>query len=93
MTPTGEPRSDLKRIEYLLNRDGPAATRVWVERARAIYGKELADPGSFAADPPYKPRFERPVRPFQEWLASGASCSLRCGAACGAGSIGPRTSG
>lgn len=73
MTQGHEPRSELGRIEFLLNRDGPAATRAWVKRTLAIYRRELADPRSFAADPAYKPRFERSVREFEEWLESRKS--------------------
>lgn len=64
------PRSELRRIEFLLDRDGLEATREWVGRTRAIYRQALADPTSHAADPTYKPRFERSVREFEEWLAA-----------------------
>ncbi len=68
-----EERSELQRIGFLLNRDGPEAARAWVRRTLAIYRKELSDPRSFASDPTYKPRFERSAREFEEWLASRKS--------------------
>lgn len=64
------PRSELRRIEFLLNRDGAEATRGWVERTRAIYRQALTDPASHASDPSYRPLFERSIREFEEWLAA-----------------------
>lgn len=64
-----EPRPESERIALLLQRDGRAATRAWVERTLAIYRTALGDPRSYARDPSYQPRFERAVREFEEWLA------------------------
>lgn len=69
MTQSDEPRPEIERIELLLERDGRAATRAWVERTLAIYQRALADPRHYANDPSYKPRFEKSVREFEEWLA------------------------
>ncbi|MGH3672303.1 MAG: hypothetical protein ACRDSH_16990 [Pseudonocardiaceae bacterium] len=66
---TDEPRPEIERIELLLERDGLAATRAWVERTLAIYRRALGDPRHYANDPSYKPRFEKSVREFEEWLA------------------------
>ncbi len=68
-----EPRPESERIELLLKRDGLAATRGWVERTLAIYREAMRDPRNYAADPPYRPLFERAVREFEEWLASQKS--------------------
>ena len=65
---TIEPRPESERIEFLLKRDGPKATRAWVERTLAIYRQALGDPRNYANDPSYKPLFERAVREFEEWL-------------------------
>jgi hypothetical protein len=75
MAQTDEPRPEIERIELLLERDGRAATRAWVERTLAIYRRAPADPRHYANDPPYKPRFEKSVREFEEWLASRKSPS------------------
>jgi len=69
MAQTVEPRSESERIAFLLKRDGLEATRAWVERTLGIYRRALADPKHFANDSSYKPRFERAVREFEEWLA------------------------
>lgn len=70
MALTLEPRPESGRIEFLLQRDGPAATRSWVERTLAIYREALRDPRHYANDPSYKPLFERAIREFEEWLAT-----------------------
>jgi len=69
MTQPVEPRPESERIALLLKRDGLEATRAWVERTVAIYRRALADPRHYANDSSYKPRFERAVREFEEWLA------------------------
>ena len=72
-----EPRTELRRIEFLLSRDGPAATQVWVKRTLALYRKELADASSFVGDTTFRPRFEQSVREFEEWLKSHKSSRIR----------------
>jgi hypothetical protein len=73
--PSSLPRSDLtpkpesERIEFLLRRDGLEATCAWVGRTLTMYRKELSRPGSYARDATYRPRFERAVREFDDWLA------------------------
>lgn len=73
MASTTEPRPESERIEFLLKRDGVAATRAWVERTLAIYREALRDPKNYAVDPSYKPLFERALREFGEWLAGQKS--------------------
>ena len=63
------PRPESERIEFLLRRDGPTATRTWVERTLTMYRKELSHPSSYACDATYRPRFEKAVREFEDWLA------------------------
>ncbi len=69
MAQTIEPRPESERIALLLKRDGLEATRAWAERTLAIYRRALADPRHYANDSSYKPRFERAVREFDEWLS------------------------
>lgn len=76
-----EPRPESERIAFLLQRDGPAASRAWVERTLAIYREALRDPRHYSNDPSYKPLFERAVEEFDEWLAGGKSGPLSPGAA------------
>lgn len=63
------PRPESERIEFLLRRDGREATRGWVGRTLTTYRNELSRPGSYACDAIYRPRFERAVREFEDWLA------------------------
>lgn len=70
---TGEPRPEIGRIEFLLERDGLEATRAWVKRTLRIYRQALADPRNHANDPSYKLLFERAVREFEQWLAGQRS--------------------
>jgi len=64
-----DPRPESERIEFLLKRDGPEATRAWVQRTLAIYRKALRNPAGHGADPVYRPRFEQAIQEFEEWLA------------------------
>jgi hypothetical protein len=64
-----EPRPESERVAFLLKRDGFEATRAWVERTLAIYRRALADPKHSANDSSYKPRFERAVQEFEDWLS------------------------
>jgi hypothetical protein len=68
MAQTVEPRPESERIALLVKRDGLEAAQAWVERTLAIYRRALADPRHYANDSSYKPRFERAVREFEEWL-------------------------
>jgi len=69
--------SEHRRIEFLLGRDGPEATRKWVERTRDIYRGALesgANPASATAE--YRALYELAVRKFDDWLAAGAESSI-----------------
>ena len=63
------PRPESEHIDFLLQRDGPKATRAWVERTLTMYRKELSHPNSYACDVTYRPRFEKAVREYEDWLA------------------------
>ena len=60
--------SEARRIEFLLQRDGEAATRAWVERTLEIYRTAMASDG-YAASAAYRPLFEESIREFEQWLA------------------------
>ncbi len=65
-------RPEAERIGFLLARDGRQATRAWVERTLRMYREELGRPTSYASDAAYRPRFERAVCEFEEWLVQDA---------------------
>ena len=71
-TPT-DSRPESERIEFLLKRDGPEATRAWVQRTLAIYRDALRQPASHITDSLYRLRFEQAIREFEEWLAKQRS--------------------
>lgn len=73
MAPMTEPRPEAERIGFLLQRDGPEASRAWVERTLAIYREALRDPRHYSNDPSYKPLFERAVGELEGWLAGRVS--------------------
>ena len=70
MTSLADIRHESERIEFLLRRDGYEATRKWVERTVGLYRAEIGRRGSYATDGTYRPRFERAIREFEEWLGS-----------------------
>lgn len=70
MTSSAEVRPESERIEFVLRRDGFEATRKWVERTVGIYKAALAEHGGYGNDPSYRPRLEKAVREFEEWLGS-----------------------
>ena len=70
MTAARDVPPESERIAFLLGRDGGEKTRSWVERTVAIYSEALAHRGHYANDPAYRPRFEKSVREFKDWLGS-----------------------
>lgn len=61
--------AEQRRIEFLIERDGPAAARDWVERTLKMYRAAVNDPGSHASTSHYKPLFEASIHTFEAWLA------------------------
>ncbi|HEY8552952.1 MAG TPA: hypothetical protein VIL43_00255 [Burkholderiales bacterium] len=61
------------RIEFLLQRDGAAATREWVQRTLRLYREALASASGPAAAPELRPLYEQALRDFEAWLASSES--------------------
>lgn len=68
MTSLADVRPESQRIDFLLRRDGYEATRKWVERTIGLYRAEIGPRGSYATDATYRPRFEKAIREFEEWL-------------------------
>ncbi|HEY8508592.1 MAG TPA: hypothetical protein VIL32_09560 [Steroidobacteraceae bacterium] len=66
--PTNPAGSERARIEFLLARDGLAATRAWVERTRDIYREAISSSG-YGADPHYRALLQRSIEEFERWLA------------------------
>lgn len=73
MTSLVDVRPESGRIAFLLQRDGFEATRKWVERTVGIYKAALAEKSGYGADPIYRPRLERAIREFEEWLGRSPS--------------------
>lgn len=59
---------ETQRIEFLLERDGPKATRAWIERTLAIYREAVESRKSHASLSDYLPSFEASIREFEAWL-------------------------
>ncbi|HEX8755438.1 MAG TPA: hypothetical protein VF745_03785 [Steroidobacteraceae bacterium] len=68
MTSSADVRPESGRIDFLLHRDGAEATRKWVERTVGIYKAALAEKSGYGSDPIYRPRLEKAIREFGEWL-------------------------
>lgn len=60
---------EAERIGLLLERDGPDATRAWVERTLAIYRRAVLDPAHFASSPDYRRLYLLSCADFRRWLA------------------------
>ena len=73
MTSLIDVRPESERIALLLRRDGLEATRKWVERTVGIYEAALAEKCGYGSDPTYRPRLERAVREFTDWLGSASN--------------------
>lgn len=67
--PTQSSPAEQQRIEFLIERDGPATARDWVERTLKMYRAAANDPGSYASSPHYKPLFEASIHTFEQWLS------------------------
>jgi hypothetical protein len=63
-------RPEIERINFLIQRDGEQAAKAWVERTLQQYREAIANPGSPASSPAYRPLFEDSIRTFEAWLAN-----------------------
>jgi hypothetical protein len=57
-----------QRVSLLLERDGHAQARKWVQLTRRIYAEALATPHSHASQPQYREAFETSIYVFDRWL-------------------------
>ena len=62
--------AEMQRIEFLVKRDGPAATHTWVERTLKMYRAAVKDSHSHASTVHYRPLFEASINTFEKWLAN-----------------------
>jgi hypothetical protein len=69
--------AEASRIGFLLERDGPAATLIWVRRTLAIYRRSLLDPGHFAHTAEYRLKFLASCLEFRRWLAANGAYGSR----------------
>lgn len=60
---------EAERIRFLVERDGRAAARKWVQETLKSYRDAVSSPSSHASKPNYKPLFEESIREFEGWLA------------------------
>jgi hypothetical protein len=64
---------EAERIQLLVDRDGFAAARTWVERTLEIYREAIHSDKSHASKTDYRPLFEDSIREFEQWLAEHPS--------------------
>jgi hypothetical protein len=62
--------TELSRIEFLLQRDGAAATLIWVRRTLAIYRRSVLDRRHFAHTAEYRLKFVASCLEFRRWLVA-----------------------
>lgn len=60
---------EAERIRFLVERDGRASARQWVEEMLETYRRAVNDPHSHASQFPYRSSFEASIREFEQWLA------------------------
>jgi hypothetical protein len=70
-------RAEAARIEFLLQRDGAAATLVWVRRTLAIYRRSVLDHRHFARTAEYRPKFVASCLEFRRWLVANGGYGRR----------------
>jgi hypothetical protein len=73
--------AEAARIEFLLQRDGAAATRIWVRRTLAIYRRAVLDQRHFAHTAEYRRKFISSCLGFRRWLASNGGYGSSAGTA------------
>lgn len=65
------------RIELLLERDGAAATRMWIHRTLVIYRRSVLDRRHFAHTADYRLKFVVSCLVFRQWLAANGGYGNR----------------
>jgi hypothetical protein len=69
--------AEVSRIEFLLQRDGAAATLIWVQRTLAIYRRSVPDRRHFAHTAEYRLKFVASCMEFRRWLGANGGCASR----------------
>jgi hypothetical protein len=69
--------AEASRIEFLLQRDGPDTTQIWVRRTLAIYRRSVLDRKHFAHTAQYRRKFVVSYLGFRHWLASNSGYGSR----------------
>jgi hypothetical protein len=69
--------AEASRIEFLLQRDGAAATLVWVRRTLAIYRRAVLDRRHFAHMTEYRRKFVASCLEFRRWLIANGGYGNR----------------
>lgn len=69
--------AEASRIAFLLQRDGPAATLIWVRRTLAIYRRAVLDRRHFAHTPEYRLKFVASCLEFRRWLIANGGYGNR----------------
>ncbi len=70
-------RAEAARIEFLLRRDGAAATLAWVRRTLAIYRRAVLDRRHFARSAECRLKFVASCLEFRSWLAANRGYGSR----------------
>ena len=73
-------RTEAARIEFLLQRDGPGATLVWVRRTLAIYRRAVLDHRHFAHLAEFRPSFIASYLELRVWRDAKAGNDVRAAA-------------
>ncbi len=69
--------AEASRIEFLLQRDGAAATLIWVRRTLAIYRRAVLNRRHFAHIAEYRVKFIVSCLSFRRWLAANGGYMSR----------------
>lgn len=69
--------AEASRIEFLLQRDGAAATVIWVRRTLAIYRRSVLDRRHFAHTAEYRRKFVASCLEFRRWLVANGGYGSR----------------
>lgn len=59
---------EMRRIRFLIERDGMNVAREWAARTLGIYVEAIDSPHSHASLPQYRPLFRASVETFRRWL-------------------------
>ncbi len=63
-------RAEASRIEFLLQRDGAAATLAWVRRTLAVYRRAVLDRRHFARAAAFRLKFVASCLELRRWLVA-----------------------